>query len=84
MSSKTPSKILLRLSRRRRDAYIWEQALWIAQADPYTQWREINERVDKIMPLLDPLTEPLPDPKVGWQKVLDRYEEQKRTWAEMT
>jgi hypothetical protein len=54
----------------------WQLDLYlrIARANPYTQWKEINEMVDQLLPTLDPLPPDIPDPKKGWARVQAEYE----------
>ncbi len=52
---------------------------FIAEADPDTQWREINARVDEILPLMPPLPDDMPAGEEAWARFVEYYERRKAT-----
>lgn len=70
-------KISKSLAERRLSAWQMRQMRWVANADPFTQWEEINERMEKVLPTLPPLPPDFPDAKTSWKKFLTRYEQRK-------
>jgi len=58
---------------RSEDEHFNAAVRFIAKADPFKDWREINEAVDEVLPLCPPVPG-LPDNKTAWAALMNEYE----------
>jgi hypothetical protein len=65
------------IAARRETAREMATMRWISQADPYTQWREIEAKVNQVLPGLAPLPLEIRGQKEGWAAFLTEYERRK-------
>jgi hypothetical protein len=62
---------------RRDNARVRSALRFIEDADPCDQWREVNAKVDEILPLLPPPDGDLPETRASWAALVREYEHRK-------